>query len=72
MVPLREFHIVTGIPVSREQHTSIKAAYTAAQKKFWEEGAVAMNVKEYMQSFKKGSKKFRQVLAYDAKKYDIT
>jgi hypothetical protein len=72
MVPLREFHILTGIPVSREQHTSIKAAYTAAQKKFWEEGALAMNVKEYMQSFKKGSKKFRQVLAHDTKKYDIT
>ncbi len=72
MVQLREFHIVTGIPISREQHTNIKAAYTSAKKKYWKEGALAMNIKEYMQSFKKGSKKFRQVLAYEAKMYDIT
>jgi hypothetical protein len=72
MVQLREFHIVTGIPISREQHTNIKAAYTSAKKKYWKDGALAMNIGEYMQSFKKGSKKFRQVLAYDTKKYDIT
>ncbi len=72
MVPLREFHIATGIPISREQHTNIKAAYTSAKKKYCKDGALAMNIGEYMQSFKKGSKKFRQVLAYDTKKYDIT
>jgi hypothetical protein len=32
MVPLREFHILTGIPISREQHTSIKAAYRQPRK----------------------------------------
>ncbi len=34
LVPLREFHIATGIPISREQHANIKAAYTSAKKKF--------------------------------------
>jgi hypothetical protein len=71
-VPLREFHIATGIPISREQHTNIKAAYMCAKKKFWKEGVLSMNIREYMLSFKKGSKKFRQVLAFDTKKYDIT
>jgi hypothetical protein len=44
----------------------------SAKKKFWDEGALSMNIREYMLSFKKGSKKFRQVLAFDTKKYDIT
>jgi hypothetical protein len=46
--------------------------YASAKKKFWKEGAVAMDTEEYMRSFKKGSKKFRQVLSYEAKAYDIT
>jgi hypothetical protein len=56
MVQLREFHITTGIPISREQYTNIKAAYASAKKKYWKEGAVAMDIEEYMHSFKKGSK----------------
>jgi hypothetical protein len=72
MVQLREFHITTGIPISREQYTKIKAAYASAKKKYWKEGAVAMDIEEYMRSFKKDSKKFRQVLSYEAKAYDIT
>jgi hypothetical protein len=55
-VPLREFNIATGIPISREQHSNIKAAYMSAKKKFWKEGALSMNIREYMLSFKKGSK----------------
>jgi hypothetical protein len=72
MVQLREFHATTGLPISREQHTNIKAAYASAKKKYWKEGAVAMDIEEYMRSFKKGSKKLRQVLSYEAKAYDIT
>jgi hypothetical protein len=72
MVQLREFHATTGIPISREQYNNIMTAYASAKKKFWKEGAVAMDIKEYMCSFKKGSKKFRQVLSYEAKPYDIT
>jgi hypothetical protein len=64
MVQLREFHAITGIPISREHHTNLKAAYTAAKKKYWKEGAVSMDIEEYMRSFKKGSKKFRQVLSF--------
>jgi hypothetical protein len=72
MVQLRDFHAITGIPISREHHTNLKAAYTAAKKKYWKEGAVTMDIEEYMRSFKKGSKKFRQVLSFEAKAYDIT
>jgi hypothetical protein len=64
IVQQRDFHATTGIPISREQYNNIKAAYASAKKKFWKEGAIAMEIEEYVRSFKKGSKKFRQVLYY--------
>jgi len=36
MEQLREFHAITGIPISREHHTNLKAAYTAAKKEILE------------------------------------
>jgi hypothetical protein len=72
IIQQRDFHAATGIPISREQYSNIKTAYASAKKKFWKDGALAMDIEEYVRSFKKGSKKFRQVLSYETKTYDIT
>ncbi len=57
IIQQRDFHAITGIPISREQYSNIKTAYAAAKKKYWKEGALAMDIEEYVRSFKKRFKK---------------
>jgi hypothetical protein len=65
------FNEHTGIPLNREQYYDIKSAYTRARKKFFKEGAEHMQIAEFLSSFKKGSRKFRKILGYELKEYDI-
>jgi hypothetical protein len=70
-VGIRMFNEHTGIPLNREQYYDIKSAYTRARKKFFKEGAEHMQIAEFLSSFKKGSRKFRKILGYELKEYDI-
>ncbi len=70
-VSIRYFNEHTGIPFTREQYYDMKTAYTRARKKFFKDGAEHMQVTDFLGSFKKGSKKFRRILGYELKEYDI-
>jgi hypothetical protein len=72
MVSIRLFNDHTGIPFTREQYYDLKTAYNRARKKFFKDGAESMSVEEFLQSFKKGSRKFRRIIGYETKDYDIT
>jgi hypothetical protein len=70
-VGIRHFNAHTGIPLNREQYYGLKTAYTRARKKIFKVGAEHMQVMDFLASFKKGSKKFRRILGYELKEYDI-
>jgi hypothetical protein len=72
MVNIRNFNAHTGVPLNREQYYDLKTAYTRARKKFFKEGAESMSIAEFLQGFKKGSRKFRKNLGYEVKEYDIS
>jgi hypothetical protein len=72
MVSIRNFNAYTGIPLKREQYYYLKTACTRARKKFLKEGAESMSIAEFLQGFKKGSRKFRKILGYETIEYDIT
>jgi hypothetical protein len=72
MVSIRNFNAHMGIPFTREQYYDLKTAHTRARKKFFKEGAESMSIAEFLQGFKKGSRKFRKILGFESKEYDIT
>ena len=65
------FNEHTNIPLTREQYYDLKTAYTRAKKKFDKEDEDGTELSEFLLSFKKGSKKFRDVLKTEKKSYDI-
>jgi hypothetical protein len=71
-VPIRQFNEHVGIPFTREQYYDLKTAYTRARKKLHKDEATSMDITEFLMSFKKGSRKFRQILGYEKKPYDLT
>jgi hypothetical protein len=71
-VPIRHFNEHVGVPFTREQYYDLKTAYTAAHKKFNKVGATSMDISEFLTSFKKGSRKFRRILGYEKKTYDLS
>ncbi len=50
----------------------LKTAYTKARKKYEKENVLGMDLGEFFSSFKKGSCKFRMILGYEKKTYDLT
>jgi hypothetical protein len=70
-ISIRYFNEHTGIPFTREQYYDMKTAYTRARKKYHKDGAEHMKETDFLGSFKKGSKKFRRILGYELKEYDI-
>jgi uncharacterized protein (UPF0128 family) len=71
-VPIRNFNEHTRLPLTREQYYDLKTAYTKARKKYEKENAIGMDLTEFFGSFKKGSRKFRMILGYEKKTYDLT
>jgi len=71
-VPIRQFNEHVGIPFTREQYYDLKTAYTRARKKLHKDEATSMDITEFLMSFKKGSRKFRKILGYEKKPYDLT
>jgi hypothetical protein len=69
MVNIHHFNAHTRIPLNREQYYDLK---TAQGKNFFKDGAESMSIADFLQGFKKGSRKFQKILGYDAKEYDIT
>jgi hypothetical protein len=72
IVPIRHFNEHVGIPVTREQYYDLKNAYTKASKKLHKVGAIRMDIAEFLTSFKKGSRKFRKILGYEKKSYELS
>jgi hypothetical protein len=72
MVSIRFFNAHTGIPFTREQYYDLKTAHTRARKIFFKEGAESMSIADFLQGLKKGSRKYRKILGYETKDYDIT
>ena len=70
-VHVRHFNNHTGINFTREQYYDLKLAYIIAKRKFHKEGGFAMTLEDFMSTFKKGSKKFRRILSFDTKPYNI-
>ena len=70
-VHVRNFNNHTGINFTREQYYDLKAAYIIAKRKFHKEDGYAMTLEEFMCTFKKGSKKFRRLLSFSLKPYNI-
>jgi hypothetical protein len=71
-VPIRNFNEHIGIPLTREQYYDLKTAYARARKKFNKDGAIGMDLTEFLNSFKRGSRNFRKILGYEKKAHDIT
>ncbi len=71
-VSIRQFNEHVGIPFTREQYYDLKTSYTKASKKFNKVGATCMDITEFLTSFKKGSRKFRKILGYEKKSYDLS
>jgi hypothetical protein len=71
-VSIRQFNEHVGIPFTRDQYYDLKTSYTKARKKFHKEGATGMDITEFLTSFKKGSRKFRRILGYEKKTYDLS
>ncbi len=71
-ISIRQFNEHVGIPFTREQYYDLKTSYTKASKKFHKAGATYMDITEFLTSFKKGSRKFRNILGYEKKTYDLS
>jgi hypothetical protein len=70
-VPIRHFNEHVGIPLTREQYYDLKTSYTRARKKMHKDGTISMEITEFITSFKRGSRKFRKILGYEKKTYDL-
>ena len=51
-----------GIAIKHEQHACLVQGWENAKRKFGRNALVQKNISEFLQSFKKGSKKFREIL----------
>jgi hypothetical protein len=71
-VPICQFNEHIGIPFTRKQYNNLKTSYTKARKKLHKDGATSMDITEFLMSFKKGSRKFRKILGFEKKSYDLT